>query len=201
MGNFGVCFCLCIILIPFIIWGSVSTAAYVRYRNIHKSHTNTTCLLLNYTVHQHECENCDSESCTYYTCYDERFLVKYPISNGTFITGTSASFDRDEPHKQTQIGKSYTCFYNLIDVTSAIMELPNEKTKLIQLCIAFGLVGLPVLVIFSCLVYLLSSKINRNCSCFSILKKWIQSIGARMQATKKIEQSADDINLNQIARF
>ncbi|CAF3380174.1 unnamed protein product [Rotaria socialis] len=186
MGNFGVCFCLCIILIPFIIWGSVSTAAYVRYRNIHKSHTNTTCLLLNYTVHQHECENCD---------------IKYPISNGTFITGTSASFDRDKPHKQTQIGKSYTCFYNLIDVTSVIMELPNEKTKLIQLCIAFGLVVLPVLLIFSCLVYLLSSKINRNCSCFSILKKWIQSIGARMQATKKIEQSADDINLNQIARF
>ncbi len=97
------CFCIFILLIPCIIWGSISASSYVRYRNIRKNYNNTTCTLLNYTVLKHECTFCASQLCSSNTCFNEQFLVTYPISNKTYITSIFVSFDKDKIHQQSQV--------------------------------------------------------------------------------------------------
>ncbi len=94
---------VCAIFIPCIIWGSISASWYVKYKNIRNMYTPTTCLLLNYTVNSHQCEDCGTDSCTYYTCFDERFVVSYPISNNSYITSIFSSLDNAEKHQQTQV--------------------------------------------------------------------------------------------------
>jgi len=100
-----------ILLIPCIIWGSITVTQYVHYRNVRKIHTNTTCLLLNYTVRSHDCLHNTGEHGPY-TCYDERFLVTYPILNKTSITSVTAILDTENTHHQTQVLVILFLYYN-----------------------------------------------------------------------------------------
>ncbi|CAF1186056.1 unnamed protein product [Adineta ricciae] len=106
-------------------------------------YTPTTCLLLNYTVQSHQCEDCSDGSCKYYTCYNEFFQATYPIANGTYIISTTSSIDRSEQHQQTQINNAYKCFYQLDNVILLLMELPNNNTNLCWVAsAAIAIVGL-----------------------------------------------------------
>ncbi|CAF1158528.1 unnamed protein product [Adineta steineri] len=148
------CF-LCGIFIGCIIWGSTAASQYAKYKNTRKDYAATTCLILNYTVTKHTCQDCTSNYCTDYTCFDERFSLKYPIPDGTNVTSIFSSSDRGNPYQQTQIGSSFTCYYRPSDVTLIILDLPNLKSTLIQLCVAFGLTGICILVvIISIIVHL-----------------------------------------------
>jgi hypothetical protein len=95
--------CTCAVFVGCIIWGSFSAAHYVNYQNTRSVYTSTICLLLNYTVVQHTRQYCSSNVCASYTCFDERFLVTYPISNNTYITSVFSSFDEDKPYQQSQV--------------------------------------------------------------------------------------------------
>ncbi len=65
-------------------------------------HTNTICLLRNYKVDVRKCIEC-GEECSTYKCYDEQFLVSYPIFNGSYLTSLYTSFGRCKMHKQRQV--------------------------------------------------------------------------------------------------
>ena len=47
--------CACAILGGFIVWVSLSAACFVEYQNIRRTHTATTCLLLNYSCRAYMC--------------------------------------------------------------------------------------------------------------------------------------------------
>ena len=91
------------IFITCIIYGSVSAAKYVQHENTRQLYTNTTCLLLNHSISQHQCQSCGSYSCSYYDCFDESFTVSYSISNGTYIRSVYSSIDRRAQYYQTQV--------------------------------------------------------------------------------------------------
>lgn len=87
-----------------IIWGSITASFYAKSQQIIRSHTNTTCLLLEYRVREHLCQTCDGNSkCSMYQCFDEVFRLSYSIANGSYIKGISKEFNRDEMHKQQQV--------------------------------------------------------------------------------------------------
>ncbi|CAF1019893.1 unnamed protein product [Adineta ricciae] len=129
---------------PWIIWGSIATAKYVKERQSQRLYDNTSCLLLNYTIHAHTCFDCSGEGCEYLPCYDENFWVSYLIHNGTLVN--SLIFTKEEPteHSQTQeillrCGQSITCYQHddgpLVDSNveidlQATFVYPNPKPKL-----------------------------------------------------------------------
>lgn len=89
--------------IPCIIWGSISASYYVRYQNIRKIYTNTSCLLVNYTSHKYRCGTCYRDGCDYYQCFNELFTVQYPIWNNTYITSDFATFASKNRHEQREV--------------------------------------------------------------------------------------------------
>ncbi|CAF0889552.1 unnamed protein product [Adineta steineri] len=156
---------LCCAFIGCVIWGSISASHYVKYKNIEKDYAVTTCLVLNYTVTTHTCQYCTSNGCTQYRCFDERFSLKYPIADGTIVTSIFSSSHRENPYQQTQIGSSFTCYYLPSEVTLVLLDLPNSKSKLIQLCIAFGLTGICILLVIIGVIFCLIERkttINRG---------------------------------------
>ncbi|CAF3310563.1 unnamed protein product [Rotaria socialis] len=156
---------------PLILWGSIEASSYVTNRDIRNAFTNTTCLLLIYTVLKHTCEDRIQSRGTNpneYTCFDETFHVSYPIFNRTQITSIFHSARKKKAHQQTQIGQNYTCYYKTSDITVFIWELPNAKTHLIRMCVAFGLLILSPLLV-PALLYLFKIKISCDCSCRSTL--------------------------------
>ncbi|CAF4213346.1 unnamed protein product [Adineta steineri] len=122
------CF-LCWVFVGCIIWGSISASHYVQYKNIRNTYDTTTCLILNYTVTKHTCQDCNNNYCTDYTCYDERFSLKYPIADGTYITSSFSSSNERNQYQQTQIGSSFTCYYLPSEVTLILLELPNSTSS------------------------------------------------------------------------
>ncbi|CAF4475952.1 unnamed protein product, partial [Rotaria socialis] len=135
--------CVGIMFIPCVVVGSMGASNYANNRSFRNAHTHTTCLLLNYTVFKYKCQSCDEDTCTYYTCFDENFEFSYPIFNQTVVRSKFSSIAKKNTHKQTQIGQNYTCYYTTKQVTSVIFELPSIKTPLVQICVSFGLLGLP----------------------------------------------------------
>jgi hypothetical protein len=105
MGIWACCLSmyLCWFSIVFIIWGSISASSYVEYQNIRNSHTNTTCLLLNYTVRENKCQTCGNYGYFSYTCFDEQFLLLYSIFNGRDVTSVYRSFGNSRMHDQRQV--------------------------------------------------------------------------------------------------
>ena len=89
--------------IVFIIVGSIAASQYVKDRNIRNLHKNTSCLLLNYSISEHQCETCGQYGCSNYKCFDEHFQVSYPIFNHTRITSVIASFNENKRHVQTVV--------------------------------------------------------------------------------------------------
>ncbi|CAF3829576.1 unnamed protein product [Adineta steineri] len=156
------CF-LCGIFVWCIIWGSISASQYVKYKNVRNTYDTTTCLILNYTVTKHTCQDCNNNYCTDYTCFDERFSLKYPIADGTNVTSIFSSSGRRDPYQETQIGSSFTCYYRPSDVILIILDLPNSKSELIQLCVTFGLTGIFILVVIISIIFcLIKQKIAMN---------------------------------------
>lgn len=91
-----------ILYVSCILWGSITAVTYRENRKIQISHTQTTCLVLNYTVFSHTCQSC-SGSCNLYTCYDETLHISYPIFNQTVITTILSSTDKAKPYEKTQV--------------------------------------------------------------------------------------------------
>ena len=149
--GFTVSYFLLLTFIVCIIWGSITAPFYTKQQNIRNSHSNTNCLLLAYKVTEHYCTSC-GYGCWTYKCFDETLNASYPISNGIYVNGTSNSYRRHSQHQQQQIGKTYTCFYNVNNITSVIFELPDVKADLIQLIVAFSIIGVILLIaiIFFC---------------------------------------------------
>ena len=86
-------------VIPCLTFGSIKAASYVRIRKERALYDNSTCLLLNYTLLEHKCANCNP-SCTFYRCFDETFLMSYPIFNQTPVRSAYSTADRKEKHSQ-----------------------------------------------------------------------------------------------------
>jgi len=76
------------------------------------------------------------------------------------------------------------------------MEFSYETSKLIQLCIAFGLLILPLLVIITGLLCILRNKTSCRCSYFSICATFIKPNYARIQTIKYIQQPMTHPELN-----
>ena len=88
-----------------VIWGSITASFYAKNQHIRTTHTNTTCLLLDYRVTKHLCQTCDTDSkCSTYPCFDEILRLSYPIFNGSYINGICQGFNRDEMHEQQEVG-------------------------------------------------------------------------------------------------
>jgi hypothetical protein len=81
------------------------------------------------------------------------------------------------------------------------MELPDGKSKLIQLCIAFTLVGLPILAVLAVVLVLQIKKIHCSWSCHSIFSTCIKRIRSQMSTTKNVEQSITMKNLDTVTHF
>ncbi len=91
-------------IITCIIYGSISASNYVKTKNTWQLYTSTNCLLLNYSLADHQCQSCSSYGyCSYYECFDEVFTVSYPISNGTSIRSVFSSMNNPAQHFQTQV--------------------------------------------------------------------------------------------------
>ena len=136
---------VCAMCIGCIIWGSITASFYTKQQNIRYSHTNTACLLLEYTAKEHRCVQCGF-GCIEYKCFDETLQLSYPIANGSYINSTFNSYNRGSQREQQQIGQNYTCFYNLNEVTSVVFDLPDTKSNLIQFIVAFSIVGVILLI-------------------------------------------------------
>ena len=76
----------CSIMVLCIIWGISVAILHINDINIHNSHTNTTCRILNYTAKAVSCANANARYVINHPCYDERYMVAYFISNGSCIT-------------------------------------------------------------------------------------------------------------------
>jgi hypothetical protein len=94
---------VCCLIIPCIVFGSILASNYVNNRNTRQLYTSTTCLLLNYSIFEHQCQQCGFHMCSYYKCFDENFTVSYPISNNTYIRSVFTSINRKKQHLQTQV--------------------------------------------------------------------------------------------------
>lgn len=88
---------------PFIIWGSITASYYVKDRHTRDTYTNTTCLLLNYTLHKHLCISCYYYGCRYYNCFDEYFTLSYPTLNNTIIETTVVAWSNAQQHAQREV--------------------------------------------------------------------------------------------------
>lgn len=95
----------CSFLVPCILIGSFSASTYVENRNIRQLYTSSICLLLNYTVLEHQCPRYSFASSPSYKCFDEYFLVSYSIPNMADVTTNITSFKRSEQHEQTEVKK------------------------------------------------------------------------------------------------
>ena len=102
--NFLVWTCLILGTIAFscIIWGPITASMYVTNRNIRNSHTNTTCLLMDYEVVEHECTICDFV-CSTYKCFDEILFLSYSILNGSHINATTSGYKDRREQLQRQV--------------------------------------------------------------------------------------------------
>lgn len=111
MGSWTICLwiCSCCLFLECIILGSVFVSSYLEDQKIRYNHVNTCCLLHNYTVLETTCEACNNYGCFHYKCFDEQFLLSYPILNGSYITSTYQSFGKDKTHKQIQVQTNYYC--------------------------------------------------------------------------------------------
>ena len=108
LDNWGACLLLFsvigfILYGPWLIWGSIATAKYVKERQSQHLYDDTSCLLLNYTIHAHTCFDCSGEGCEHVPCYDENFWVSYLIHNGTLVNSIIYTKDELEKHGQTQV--------------------------------------------------------------------------------------------------
>ncbi|CAF1529269.1 unnamed protein product [Rotaria magnacalcarata] len=176
--------CACILFIPCVVVGSMGASNYANNRSFRNAHTHTTCLLLNYTVFKYRCQSCDQDTCSYYTCFDENFEFSYPISNQTVVRSRFSSISKKTTHKQTQIGQNYTCYYTTKQVTSVIFELPSIKTPLVQICVSFGLLGLPVIFIFLSFFGGIAAAMDCSSSCSPNIKRFTTQIFDKMRMKK-----------------
>ncbi|CAF2250822.1 unnamed protein product [Rotaria magnacalcarata] len=184
--------------LPCIIRSSSTASSYVTKRNSRNALTNTTCLLLNYTVLKHTCEDVIQTRGTNtdeYTCFDETFHVSYPIFNQTQITSIFHSARKEKAHQQTQIGQNYTCYYKISHITMVILELPNAKGDLALTCLAFGLLGVSLALFVLALLRLFTTKTSCDCSCKSILGAFIKKCSNNVKEITNV-QSTNKIELN-----
>ncbi|CAF4608324.1 unnamed protein product, partial [Rotaria sp. Silwood2] len=157
-------FILLVSFIHGIIFGSISAARYVQDRRTHELYTNTSCLLLNYTVVTHECQRCEKDSCYPYPCFDEQLFVSYVIFNGTFLSGSFVSFNQATQHQQAQIGIYYPCLYKRKNVTSVVWDISDGKSNLIKLCVCFGIIGLSLMLLIVGAMCWMTGKKCEDCS-------------------------------------
>lgn len=154
--GFPYCWCCCsvLLIIGFGVWGSVTAAFYVRDRNTRNDYSGTTCLLLDYKMYTTSCRSCNSEtgSSHMYTCYNEVFWLSYSTFDGRSVSGTYYTWEQSSQHPQRIIGQTYSCYYNVKQVTAVTLKLVDPKPQLIQFIIAFSLVVLIlfILIIITC---------------------------------------------------
>ncbi|CAF3479970.1 unnamed protein product [Rotaria socialis] len=189
--------CAGIMFIPCVVVGSMGASNYANNRSFRNAHTHTTCLLLNYTVFKYKCQSCDEDTCTYYTCFDENFEFSYPIFNQTVVRSKFSSIAKQNTHKQTQIGQNYTCYYTTKQVTSVIFELPSIKTPLVQICVSFGLLGLPVIFIFLSFFGGIAIAMDRSSSCLPKIKRFTTQTfdKIRMKKSGAVENNVELIDV------
>jgi hypothetical protein len=84
--------CIACCFLSLVILGLVGTANYVKIRNMPHLYMNTTCLLVNRTCIEQQCQACwrsreaGEVRCTNYSCWNEYLLLSYSIWDGTEIT-------------------------------------------------------------------------------------------------------------------
>ena len=105
---------------PGILLGSVSVVRYVELRNIERIYRNTTCHLLNYRGYEQRCYHIDhyhrrrSARASYDPCFDEQFLVSYPIFNGTYVRSSLSTFMKYKRHSQRKVWQILSVNFSLI---------------------------------------------------------------------------------------
>jgi hypothetical protein len=107
--NKFLCFLIGIVptLIFFISFGIAGAVLFSNAkRNQGKYDASTKCLLLQYNYAVHTCKSCTTHCrkgcttvCTSYKCYDETFVVTYPIFNTTTIIGVISTRNERQLHK------------------------------------------------------------------------------------------------------
>ncbi|UJR16907.1 hypothetical protein I4U23_003805 [Adineta vaga] len=155
--------CVFLLLLPCFAWGAYAAFTFIKYHNIETTYRSTICQLLNYTVLQHDCLRCASFHCTTDQCFDEQMFVTYPIHNKTSISSVFITFNQLKMHDQSQIGNSYTCFYQTTNLTSIMFDLPDKTIPLTILWITVGLIIIPFSIFAIALLYILGKMITNFC--------------------------------------
>ncbi|CAF1479824.1 unnamed protein product [Adineta ricciae] len=157
-GNTITCLALFVglfLILPLFIWDISAAVRYDEYRDYIKSHTNTTCLLLNYTTYARPCRKCSNESmCRENICYDEHFMLSYSILNASNITNTTMiSSSRENRTEKYQIKQKYPCYYRTEQVTLVTMDFPDGRTLLHRSRIAHFILVVALQLFVAFIVY------------------------------------------------
>ncbi|CAF3666604.1 unnamed protein product [Rotaria socialis] len=128
---FGLCF-YGLIGICIITAGAISC---VQTHQIKQFHTNTTCLVEDYSFQQKTCKSYYGHRSERSTCYDKQSQVIYSIFNGSSITSSIKLYEQ-RSQSDHQKGTSSLCWYDKNSVTSVIWTLPTNVDGI--LCFTVG---------------------------------------------------------------